>query len=138
MTTTATKPIINIERGLRMRIAGRRCYSLYLRIDWQTGKIDVVAQHESERNNCPARAWYRYETYIALSTKMSNTRIREIVADHAYEIAMIRAGWSETLNNDKTRMVGTFDDDAWDALRMFCDRIEQERWDADSLRGIYA
>lgn len=135
MTATINIPTVAIEHGLRADIArNRRNEMLILRIDWQTGVIDVHTRPRACAFDVASRAWYGYESTFVLSHNMSNAAIREMVDEFAADIAIIRAGWSEDLNNDRTRVEGRFNQDATDALLWMRDQIEQKRWDADARR----
>lgn len=135
MTATINIPTVAIEHGLRADIArNRRNEMLILRIDWQTGVIDVHTRPRACAYDVAARAWYGYESTFVLSHKMSNSYIRKMVAELAPDIAIIRAGWSEELNNDRTRVEGRFNQDATDALLWMREQIEDQRWEADRGR----
>lgn len=126
MTTTATKPTINIERGLRGYIrANSNNTRVVLRIDWRTGEIDIYGRHnldctcwtQAEHDN-KIRCWY-------MDNRLTNRQLHDLAESLIDLIADARAGYVEALNVDQTRMIGKMSDTAIDAVFAIDDRIDR-------------
>jgi hypothetical protein len=126
-TTTTIKPVVKIETGLRAFMAnhaGSRDWRVVLRIDWETGRIDVRRHHNSEGSSM--RTYKRFQSEWVLSSKMTNREIRVLVDDLAFEIQTVLSGWSRDLDTQHGNIVGKFTSEAQDARRKIADYIEIE------------
>lgn len=124
-TTIAPTPIVKIETGLRAFMAnhaGSRDWRVVLRIDWETGRIDVRRCHNSEGSSM--RTYKRFQSEWTLSEKLTNKAIREMIADLADDIQTVLSGWSRDLDASHSNVVGRFTDAAQDARRAIADRID--------------
>lgn len=124
-TITTIKPIVNIETGLRAAIRadkGNRNYRVILRIDWETGDVNVIRRHNSEGTSFLTYNNFRSEW--TLSNKLTNKAIGELVADMADQINTAVSGWSTDLNTDRSNVVGRFSSGGWDAVLAIRDRID--------------
>lgn len=126
MTTTATKPTVNIERGLRQYIrANSNNTRVVLRIDWRTGEIDIYGRHrtdwtsytQAEHDN-KILCWY-------MDNRLTNRQLRELAESLTDLIAEARAGYVEELNCDQNRMVGKMNETSRDAAFCIIDRLMQ-------------
>ena len=124
-TTTTTKPVVKIETGLRAfmtRHAGSRDWRVVLRIDWETGQIDVRRCHNSEGSSM--RTYKRFQSEWTLSSRLTNKAIREMLADLADDIQIVLSGWSRDLDASHSNIVGRFTDAAQVSRRAIADRID--------------
>jgi hypothetical protein len=124
--TTATKPTVNIERGLRQYIrANSNNTRVVLRIDWRTGEIDIYGRHrtdwtsytQAEHDN-KILCWY-------MDNRLTNRQLRELAESLTDLIGDVRAGYVEALNFDQTRMVGKMNEASRDAALCIIDRLMQ-------------
>lgn len=127
ITTIAPTPIVKIETGIRAFMAnhaGSRDWRVVLRIDWETGRIDVRRCHNSEGSSM--RTYKRFQSEWTLSPKMTNREIRTLVADLADDIQTVLSGWSRDLDASHSNVVGRFSDAAQVSRRAIADYIETE------------
>lgn len=126
-TTIAPTPVVKIETGLRKFMAehaGSRDWRVVLRIDWETGRIDVRRCHNSE--GCSMRTYKRFQSEWVLSSKMTNREIRMLVDDLAFEIQTVRSGWSRDLDASHSNIVGRFTIEAQAARDAIASYIETQ------------
>lgn len=124
-TTIAPTPVVKIETGLRKFMAehaGSRDWRVVLRIDWETGQIDVRRHHNSE--GCSMRTYKRFQSEWTLSSRLTNKAIREMLADLADDIQTVLSGWSIDLDASHSNIVGRFSDAAQVSRRAIADRID--------------
>lgn len=122
---TITAPSVKIETGLRTFMTankGTRSWKVVLRINWETGKVDVRRVHQSEGTSI--RTYRRFDSEYVLSPKMTNREIRDLVDRLAGDIQTVVAGWSRDLDSCGANVVGRFTEDAqWTRLDI-ADRID--------------
>ena len=124
-TIETIKPTVKFEAGLRAAVRadkGNRNYRVILRIDWEDGEINVVRRHNSEGTSFAT--YTRIRSEWTLSNKLTNKAIRELVAEMADEIKTAVCGWSRDLNTDRSKVVGRFTSDGWDAHCAIANRID--------------
>lgn len=122
---------VRIPAGIRAQItANPYSYVTFLRLDWQTGDVDVVLTDNSERWTITDRQWQGFETRIHLSEHLTNREIRQIVADLTPEIRTARAGWVDCGVNHY-RPCNGWTQDARDAVSIIRYAIEDRNAEAD-------
>lgn len=115
---------LKIETGARqwIRRQGNRNAGLYLRIDWNTGAMDVHARHSSW--GFPMSLHNGMGSMYRLDERITNKRIREIVTELRPEISAAVSGWS--VWDGPCGRKGRFTDDGYDAKRAIESRLEVE------------
>lgn len=114
---------VRIPVGMRAQITAHPYrYVTFLRLDWQTGDVDVVLTDNSERWTITEWEWDGCQTRIPLSRKLTNRKIRQIVADLTPEIRTARTDWREC----------GWTQDARDAVSVIRYTFEDRNAEADS------
>lgn len=115
---------VKIGRNIRkcIREMGTRNAVLCMRFLWNDGSVDVHVRHESW--GTPAEIFKNYGAMHRLDPRITNKRIREIVAEMQDDIAQACSGWD--VYDGPCGRRGRFTEEGYEATRRIWARIEAE------------
>lgn len=115
---------VKIDSGIRkaMQEMGTRNAGLWMRFRWDDGSVDVHVRHESW--GTPSEIYKNYGAMHRLDRRITNKRIREIVAEMQDDIAAACSGWE--IYDGPCGCRGRFTEDGYEATRRIWARIEAE------------